>query len=154
MESASSADQWVFPPVRANSGPIIVKQVMEVQQEAHITFNKNVVFICCIYIYFALKPYKAQIELSVHVADNSICVFVLSHVVPLSVCLSVDNVSVSTMVPPTPTNQPITSHPTTPTLLSPSRPPDPKGSTSLLRSLNYPPSFSPSFSTLLWCLLI
>ncbi len=45
-------------------------------------------------------------------------------------CLSVDNVSVTTTVPPTPTTQPITSHPpATPTLLTPSLAPDPKGNT-------------------------
>ncbi|XP_068592664.1 cell adhesion molecule 4 isoform X2 [Cebidichthys violaceus] len=37
-----------------------------------------------------------------------------------------DNVSVTTTVPPTPTTQQITSHPTTPTLLTPSFAPDPK----------------------------
>lgn len=89
--------------------------------------------------------------MSVHVVDNSICVFVC-YPIP---CLSVDSVSVPAMVPPTPTTQPVTSHPATPTLLTPSFPPDPKGNThSLLCCLYYPPSFSPSFSALLWCLLI
>lgn len=85
----------------------------------------------------------------------ALCMCVVYLCYPMSFpCLSVDNVSVSTMVPPTPTTQPIPSHPTTSTLFSPSLPPDPKGNTRLLRYLNYPPSFSPSFSALLWCLLI
>lgn len=70
-----------------------------------------------------IKPCNAFVEMSLHVVDNSICVCVC-YPIP---CLSVENVSVTTTVPPTPTTQPITSHPATPTLLTHSFAPDPKG---------------------------
>lgn len=63
------------------------------------------------------------VKIPLHVVDNSLCVFVC-YPIP---CLSVDNLSVTTMVPSTPTSQPITSHPTTPTLLTSSFASDPKG---------------------------
>lgn len=72
---------------------------------------------------FAVKPCSAFVEMSLHVVDKSICVCVC-YPIP---CLSVENVSVTTTVPPTPTTHPITSHPTTPTLLTSSFAPDPKG---------------------------
>lgn len=62
--------------------------------------------------------------MSLHVVICVVFVFVC-YPIP---CLSVDNVSVTTTVPPTPTTQPITSHPT-PTRLIPRAAPDPKGNT-------------------------
>lgn len=60
--------------------------------------------------------------MSLHAVDNRICVCVCH-----PICLSVENVSVTTMVPTTPTTQPITSHPTTSILPPPRFGPEPKG---------------------------
>lgn len=78
-------------------------------------------FLSC--ITFLYMPAELIVKMPLHVVDNSLCVFVC-YPIP---CLSVDNVSVTTMVPSTPSTQPITSHSTTPTLLTPSFAPDPKG---------------------------
>lgn len=87
-----------------------------------------------------------------HVVDNSLCVFVCHHIP----CLSVENVSVTTMVSSTPTTQPNTSHPTTPTLLTRSFAPDPQGNAHmayLAAFTTYQPFFL-SFTAPLWCLLL
>lgn len=106
--------------------------------------------ITVLYIHVALL-----VKMPLHVVDNSLCVFVC-YPIP---CLSVDNVSVTTMVPSTPTTQPITSHPTTPTLLTPRFAPDPKGNVHMayhsaldIRRLSPCPPLFPfgvSYSTLL-----